>query len=245
MCSPSMPVVTLSKLVECYVVKRLTRFTVLAEIRGERMIVYMNNTGRLEGYLRPGKRGYCTENFRGKHKYRIVGVEDGEYVTLIDTNLQEKTFLALQERGLISWLSTCKLHSRNYKLENAVVDFAFKCDDGIVLIELKSAVMRLKESLAGYPDAPTQRGRRQFIELARYASMGGRAIVVFMVAVPGATMFKLHCGEDELIKHAVEVAILSGVEFKALNVFLDPRRKAVVLGSTDLPVDLSCKDVST
>lgn len=234
------PLFKVDKAVDCEIVERLTRFTILAEIQGSKEVIYTNNTGRLRDYLVRGKRGLCTENKHGKLRYRLLGVYDGEYVTLIDTALQEMSFLRAQELGLIPWLEECVLYKRNYRINSILVDFAFKCGDGLVPVEVKSAVLRLDNGSAGYPDAPTARGRAQILKLSHYVAGGGRAFVVFIAAIPRARKFKLYCDEDKQIKHAVDTALRSGVVFKAVNFFIDPKERAVVLGDPDLPVDLSC-----
>jgi sugar fermentation stimulation protein A len=239
------PLLKLDEVVECRIVERTSRFTLTVEVGDKRETAYTNNTGRLRNYIVPGRTGYCLESKRGKLKLRIVGVEDGEYAALIDTRLQEESLLAAWRYGLVYWLTNCTLYKRNYRLDNVVVDFAFKCNNGdLRLVEVKSAVMKISESVAGYPDAPTARGRRQLIKLAEYAASGGSAYVVFIAGIPLARKFKLYCGEDKEIKRCVEVAASSGVVFKAINLFLDSHSRTVVLGGVDIPVDLSCESES-
>ncbi|MEM3927286.1 MAG: DNA/RNA nuclease SfsA [Desulfurococcaceae archaeon] len=240
------PLLRVNELFECMIVRRLSRFTLLAEIEGCREIVYVNNTGRLRDFLVHGKKGYCIENMRGRLRYRVIGIEDHGYAALIDTNLQEKSFLLAQKAGLLPWLISCTLYRRNYRVGDAVIDFAFKCNgDTPVLVELKSAVMRLCGNIAGYPDAPTQRGRYQLLELTKYAKQGGHAIVVFIVGIPMASLFKLHCREDARIADVARIALRSGVLFKAVNIFLDPINQVIVMDNPDMSLDMSCTDTCT
>ncbi|MGC8982702.1 MAG: DNA/RNA nuclease SfsA [Desulfurococcaceae archaeon] len=234
------PLIKLSDLVECRILKRVSRFVVLVDIAGRASTAYLNNTGRLLDYLVPGKVGYCIETRSGRLKYRLVGVGDGEYAALVDTRLQENSFIALYEMGLLSWLNGYRLFKRNYELEGVVVDFAFKRNDELLLTELKSAVMKLGGGAAGYPDAPTIRGRNQILKLADFAKRGNKAFVVFIAAIPHATVFRLYCNADKQIKYVIDYALNSGVNFKSVNVFLDVGSSSVVSGNLELPVDLSC-----
>ncbi|MEM0469817.1 MAG: DNA/RNA nuclease SfsA [Desulfurococcaceae archaeon] len=240
-------IIKFDDLYECTVISRVNRFTVIVEVRGSEVAAYINNTGRLHEYVVKGKVGYCIETPRGGLKYRIIGVKDGNhegYAALLDTAYQEKAFAVLQERGMIPWLLSCVLYRRNYRLDREIIDFAYSCHEDLVLVELKSAVMKLEEGVAGYPDAPTVRGRRQIQALAEYAKTGKRAFITFIAGIPGARKVKLHCYADRKICVAAEHAARSGVLFKAINLYVDPAIKGVVSAGVDIPVELGC-DVTT
>ncbi|MEM4481687.1 MAG: DNA/RNA nuclease SfsA [Desulfurococcaceae archaeon] len=228
------------ELQECIILKRNNLFTLEALMRGSTKIVYINNTGRLAGVLERGKKGYCAKNASGSLAFRIIGVEEGEYATLVDTMLQERAFLIAQREGLIKWLLDCRLLKRNYRLDSETIDLAYACGDQLVLVELKSAIMKLAGGYAGYPDAPTVRGRRQIKALADYVKGGGRAVLVFIAGVPFASGFKLYCRADREIKDVIDYAAQSGLELRAVNTCLDPQSKSVILLGGDLPVELSC-----
>jgi len=236
-----LPILPLPLIIECRIIARTSLFTVEAEIAGRRETVYLGNTGRLRGIIEHGKKGFCIENKSGRLKHRLIGVEKDKYAYLIDTQIQERAFIALHNMGLIPWLRDCSLASKNYRLSSEIIDYAFKCNSEIVLVELKSAVMELEGGFAGYPDAPTPRGRRQLEVLAEYALRGGRAFVVFIAGVPNPRGFKLYCGIDQAIKRFVDKAVKAGVVFKSINIFLDPLMKEVVLGDVDLKTDLDCE----
>jgi sugar fermentation stimulation protein A len=233
----------LPRLVECKIIRRTGLFSVEVELNGELKRVYLNNTGRLINVIKSGLKGYLVENKSpGKYEYRLVGVEWCEWAALVDTSIQEKEFLEAQSRGFIPWLFNCTLNKRNYRVDGEVIDYAFTCGGMPTLVELKSAVMELPGGYAGYPDAPTPRGRRQITALAKYAKSGGRAIVVFVAGLPRVRGFKLYCGADREIGGAVKEAANSGVLFKSIEIYLNPRSGGIVLGAVDLPVDISCSD---
>lgn len=234
----------IDSLVTCRIIKRLTRFTLLVEVDGRFEIAYTNNTGRLKQYFAPNRKGLCAEVSSGKLKYRVIGVEEGTYAALVDVALQEKAFLEAQKLQLLPWLLGYKLYKHNYRLGKALIDYAFVHEErGLALVELKSAVMKLSGDRAAYPDAPTERGRKQILALAEYAKQGKRAIVVFISAIPLARAFQLYCCADKYMKRVVDYASSCGVEFRSINVFLDPKKHSVVLGSPDIPVYLDCSDI--
>jgi sugar fermentation stimulation protein A len=225
---------------ECIIQKRINRFTVEAFLNGEFSIIYLNNTGRLTGILEKNRKGYCIPNKSGRIRYRLIAIGKDEYSYLVDTSLQERAFLEAVKKGYIPWLKNCILSKRNYRIEGEVVDYAFNCSDGLVLVELKSAVMELPGRYAGYPDAPTLRARKQLEALARYVRTGGKGMVVFVAGIPLANGFKLYCGADRKIKEYIDEAVDAGVVFKSTNIFYDPKSNSVMLGHTDLPVNLNC-----
>ncbi|AFK51135.1 sugar fermentation stimulation protein A [Thermogladius calderae 1633] len=230
----------LGDLVCCSIIKRTTRFTVEVEVSGSLTTAYTNNTGRLLGYLTRGRVGYCLRARGGKHPLRLVAVEDGEYAALIDTRLQEEAFAETVRLGWLPWLAGCSILKRNPRVGSTVLDLMLDCQGKSTFVELKSAVMRLEEEFAAYPDAPTERGRLQIELLAELAKQGFRSIVVFIAGIPHARGFKFYCEVDREICRAVRKALEAGVEFRGVNLFMDVKGNAIVLGDADLPVDLSC-----
>ena len=233
-------VLRLGDVVCCNIIRRTTRFTVEVEVGGSLATAYTNNTGRLLGYLTRGRVGYCLRARGGRHPLRLVAVEDGEYAALIDTRLQEEAFAEAVRQGWLPWLAECSISKRNPRVGSSVLDLMLDCRGRAAFVELKSAVMRLEEGFAAYPDAPTKRGRQQIEHLAGLARQGTRSIVVFIAGIPNARGFKFYCEVDKEICRSVRKAIEAGVEFRSINLFMDVKSNAIVLGDADLRVDLSC-----
>jgi len=106
----------------------------------------------------------------------------------------------------------------------------------------KSAVLRLDDHIASYPDAPTKRSKEQLILLGDLVSKSiYKGLVVFICGLPRVKMFQLYCDVDKQIKQAVEYAASKGVIFKSINLYLDPYRRKVIVKNLDLPVILKCK----
>lgn len=230
----------LGGLVGCTVVGRLSRFTVRVSIDGIECTVYLNNTGRLRNLVAAGRRGFCIPSGGGRYSFRLVGIEDAGFAALIDTGLHERSFEALLSRNLIPWLESCRVIKRNARVYGTTIDYLIQCGDSRIFVEIKSAVMDLGNGFAGYPDAPTERGRRQIEALANIVREGGEGLVVFIAGTPRARGFKLLCEEDRHICSAIRKAFDAGVEFRAANIFLNPWTGGVVTGDLDLPTDLSC-----
>lgn len=234
--------IQLPDLQEGLILGRKSRFTVEILLNSTPVIAYLNNTGRLGGVIENGKKCYCIGNKKSsKTPIRIVGVEEEELASIVDTSIQEQAFVTAQRRNIIPWLENCVFMRRNHVVDGVVIDYVFNCNGETTLVEVKSAVMRLPGNLAGYPDAPTSRGRKQIEVLTRRVERGEKGIVVFIAGIPRSAGFQLYCGEDSLTGRVVENAVEKGVLFKAVSMHLDPRRKSIVLENPDLPLSLKCK----
>jgi sugar fermentation stimulation protein A len=228
----------LYNLVKCSLVDRLNRFTVRVVVGGVVSLAHLTNTGRLGEYLVGGREGFCSVISGSRLNYRLVAVRDVGGYALVDTLTQGRVFEYLLSQGLIPWLGGCSLRKRNFRLVNEVIDYLLDCVDGVRLVELKSAVLRVGGDYASYPDCPTIRGRRQIKTLAEYSSVF-KPYVVFMASLPNVKGFKPYCLGDPDMLHVMRYASEKGVVFKAINSYMDDEGW-VVLDDTDLPVIIEC-----
>ncbi|MEM4718327.1 MAG: DNA/RNA nuclease SfsA [Desulfurococcaceae archaeon] len=227
---------------EGLILGRKSLFTVEILVNSTKVMAYLNNTGRLKGIIETGKKCYCIKNKKSsKTPIRIIGVEEDGLASVVDTSIQEQAFIIAQRRNLISWLKDCIYIGKNQVVNGAVIDYIFNCSGKITLVEIKSAVMRLPGNLAGYPDAPTSRGRKQIQALIKQVKKGVVGFIVFIAGIPGSLGFQLYCEEDQLIGRIIYEASQRGVLFKALSMYLDPRRESIVLENSDLPLNLECR----
>jgi sugar fermentation stimulation protein A len=230
------------ELIECRVVKRLTRFTALVDVGGAKEVAYICNTGRLEQYLCPGKACYLVSTKKSsKLRHRLIAVEDSGFAALIDTRIHEEVFEKLISQGLIPWLKGFRIAKRFPRVCGKVFDYMLVKGGKSVVVELKSAVMRLPGDAAGYPDAETRRGREQLKLLGDIAASGtAKCLIIFICAIPKARKFQLYCARDKQIKNFIDYAATKGVVFKAISIYLDQHKQKIVLENPDLPTDLTC-----
>lgn len=226
------------RVVECTIVERTSRFTVKVVIDNYVEKVHITNTGRLKEFIVKDKTGYCVEINGFKLKYRLIAVSDSGYAALIDTLLQERAFIQAVHENYIPWFKNCYLYRRNYRLNNSVIDFVFKCNDRLVLVEVKSAVLRIDEYYGSYPDCPSIRGRKQIMDLIKYVENNGLAYIVFIVGLPRVYGFKPYSKADPIIAELLKEAYNKGVYLKAVSIYYDPFNKGIVLENPDLEVNL-------
>lgn len=83
------------------------------------------------------------------------------------------------------------------------------------LVEVKSCTL-VRDGIALFPDAPTERGRRHLQELARARQEGYRAGVVFVIQREDAKLFMPNDETDPAFGAALRKVVARGVEPIAL-----------------------------
>jgi sugar fermentation stimulation protein A len=169
------------------IIERLNRFVVKAKIKNKQVLAHLNNTGRLENFLKKGRIGLflpinadCADpvadtsrrygaglmqTVRRKLKFRLSMIKESKNIySIIDTSLQMKCFEIALEKGYISWLKGAKILKRNFRINHSLIDYLIQHKNKKYLLEVKSAVMKYK-NFAMYPDCPSIRGQKHIKEL--------------------------------------------------------------------------------
>jgi len=233
---------TLLKLdaVPCIFLKRLNRFVALVEVGGEEKRALVTNTGRLEEFMVPGRRAFCTPKTGGKTDFVLVAFDDqGGKGAVIDTRTQAKAFERAVELGLVPWLRGCRIKRKEITVGKSRLDYLFECPEGEVYAEMKSAVLRggEKGEYAMYPDCPSVRGQKHIRELIGLSKAGKKAMIFFIGAMPGVEKFRPYERGDPEIARLLKEADKVGVEIHALGISLLPDGR-VVLERPSLEIEL-------
>ncbi len=209
-------------LVRCVVRRRLNRFTVQVEIKGELYKAHITNTGRLQEFIKSGNRGVLVPINGAKLLYRLIGVKKRNYYALIDTRLQNSAFEIMIDKGLIPWLRGFKLVKRNPRVGDSLLDFMLVDENGEkVFIETKSAVLEGNNGEAMYPDCPTERGRRHILRIIEMRKKGINAMIVFISGLRDALCFKPYDKGDPMIPELLrELYILDSSSIRAISIYL-------------------------
>ncbi len=170
------------------IIERLNRFVVKGKIKNRYILAHLNNTGRLEDFIKKGRIGLFlpinadyadfTQTAPTKLKFRLSMIKESKNIySVIDTQLQMKCFEIALEKGYISWLSCqnspclvrncphrAKILKRNFRINHSLIDYLIEHKNKKYLLEVKSAVMKYK-NFAMYPDCPSVRGQKHIREL--------------------------------------------------------------------------------
>jgi len=98
------------------------------------------------------------------------------------------------------------------------------------LLEAKSSTL-VKDGVAVFPDAKTERGRRHVTDLAKAEKEGYRACVIFMVQRTDAHVFAPGDETDPEFGKALRNAAMEGVEVYAYKMGISPDFSLLSLSS--------------
>jgi sugar fermentation stimulation protein A len=102
------------------------------------------------------------------------------------------------------------------------------------LVEVKGCTL-VREGTALFPDAPTERGRRQVEALTRATEAGARAMVLFVIQREDARRFRPHEENDPALAEALRRAARAGVAIAAHRCHVSTREVTL---AERVPVDL-------
>ena len=223
---------------ECLILERLNRFTLRVKIGGQECLAFLQNTGRLMEYVVHGRRGFCIPIKKPKKlSRRLFAISEGGLAAIVDTYLQSRAFEEAISRDLIPWLRGCWISRKDVPLAGTKIDYLMTCELKDVLVELKSAALRLG-SHASYPDCPSERAARQVRKLLEVVKRGTRAILVFIAAIPHIKGFKLNCEADPALCELIVKAHAAGIEIRSIQLVYDPSSSSIMLLNPDLPTEI-------
>jgi len=226
--------------IPCRFLKRLNRFVALVEVNGEIRKALLTNTGRLEEFMVPGRKAFCTPKSGGKTDFVLIAFEDLEGKgAIVDTRTQARAFERAVELGLVPWLRDCSIKRKEVRVGNSRLDYLFECPGGELYGEMKSAVLRGGErgEYAMYPDCPTLRGQRHVRELIELVKSGKDAIIFFIGAMPGVEKFRPYEKGDPELARLLREAKEAGGKIEGLSISILPDGR-VILEKPELEIEL-------
>ena len=207
----------LGELVEGEFVERVNRFVCRVKVREKETTALLRNTGRLRELLVRGRKVFLREKASGKHRFELLLVEaDNKTLVCVDSHLPPRLFAEYLRRN-----------ARPYKAE--VFRFEPKIGgsrfdlliDGRLLVETKS-VNLVRDSVALFPDAPTERGRRHILELIELFPAYEPALI-FVIQRPDAELFSPNWETDPEFSEALKRFRDLGFTVKAFLCEVSPR----------------------
>ena len=161
-------------------ISRPNRFIAQVDLAGERMDVHVKNTGRCAELLTQGARVWLQRSGNPKRKtgYDLIAVEKDGQVVNIDS--------AAPNAAFGEWAAQSGLFGRKPILyperRFGASRFDFYIEQGGVgsFVEVKGVTL-LREGVALFPDAPTERGVRHLHELVAAAAQGYGAYLFFII----------------------------------------------------------------
>lgn len=215
----------MTDLVKAIFRKRANRFIVEAELDGEIVRAHLPNTGRCKELLIDGATVYLkpSDNPNRKTKYSLYLVENnGALVAMFSQQANKIVFDAIKD-GKIKELSGYSILESEKTIGNSRIDIYLanegndSDDDNSsnlideTYVEVKSVTL-IKDGVAQFPDAPTERGRKHLEELISLKKEGIRAVVFFLIEHPNGNSFKPNWENDPKFSETLNKAYNAGVE---------------------------------
>jgi sugar fermentation stimulation protein A len=202
-------------LVPAEFVWRDNRFAAAVRVNGVLSHAHIANSGRLPGIFEPGRQVWLleTSNKNRRTRYDLKLVENNGVLVSVDARTPNVLFKDALRNQALNGFEYGEVQ-QEVKLGRSRIDFRLSGSYGICWIETKSVTL-VKDRVAMFPDAPTERGRKHLKELAGALKEGIRSSVVFIVQRSDADSFIPNWLIDpEFARIMVEV-VCAGVEVKA------------------------------
>ena len=182
------------KTIKATFVSRPNRFVVVCEAGGKRVSVFLPNPGRLHELFFPGVTLWLTESTAEgrKYKHTAVAVERDGRPVVLHTHMTNDVAAALIDAGRVPSLKGARVVRKEVTVDRgghrSRFDLLIEKDGEERLVEVKSCTL-FSKSLAMFPDAVTERGRRHLAHLSSLSKEGVKTAVVFIVHAPKARAF--------------------------------------------------------
>jgi len=221
-------------------VRRYKRFLADVELgSGATVTVHTANPGRMLGLTRPGSTVYLSRHDKPTRKlpYTWELVRVGRTLVGVNPMLANGIVAEAIEAGAIAELRGYRQLRREvrYGSRGSRVDLLLSEPDASdCYVEVKSVTL-VERSVAMFPDAVTERGRKHLLELGDMVAAGHRGVVCFLVQRRDARAVSTADHIDPQYADALREALSRGVEAIAYRASVGTRRIVV---AQPLPVEL-------
>ncbi len=205
------------RLVEARFIRRLNRFAALMDCDDARVQVHVANSGRLVELLSAKNRMFLTPadvSSGRKTAFDLTLVEVDGVLVSADARAPNSLLHEAIESGLLSELSGYDTIAREVRFHDSRLDMMLTRPGETCYVEAKSVTL-VEDGVALFPDAPTERGRKHVMSLARAVADGHRGVVAFVVQRPDAEKLRPNSRADPAFCAALDKAASSGVDVYA------------------------------
>jgi sugar fermentation stimulation protein A len=206
------------EILEGFFVERLTRFSALVKLENGIFEVFLPNPGRLRELLNFGAKVVLKRAMHEGRRtaYDLIGVyHDGRRVSVDSRVPNRLVFEALKNRALKEFAEYCTIKPEPFYWHTRF-DFLLGNHKELCLLEVKSCTL-VRDGIAMFPDAKTERGTRHVMELLKAKEEGYRACMLFIIQRTDAHSFSPADDVDKEFGEALRQAFKEGVEVYAYS----------------------------
>lgn len=201
------PLFEIPDLMKGIFISRPNRFIGEIKHKGRIEMAHIHDPGRLKELLIEGAKILFAHS-KGKLKYYIKAIKANDEWILIDTALHSK--IAMKVFECLPELSDVKEIKKEVKIGNSRIDFLL---DGVPL-EVKGVTL-VKEGIALFPDAPTERGTRHVKEIIEH-----NGIILFLI-FRKAKSFAPYLDMDPKFSKRLSEARIKGIKIITIQISFD------------------------
>ena len=196
--------------------ERLNRFLALVKVENRILPSFLPNPGRMHELLTPGTEVVLREVLKENRKtsYDLIGVFYNGQMVSVDSRVPNKLVLEALKNRDIEELSEYNIIKPEYGYGHTRFDFFLANEHERCLLEVKSCTL-VKDGVAMFPDAETERGRRHVRDLVKAKKEGYRACVLFIVQRTDAHVFAPNDETDPEFGKVLRDATVERVEVYA------------------------------
>ena len=196
--------------------ERPNRFLALVNVEDKKLPCFLPNPGRMRELLIKGTKVILKEVLKENRKtdYDLIGVFYNDQMVSVDSRVPNRLVLEALKNRDIEEFSRYGLVKPEHAYGNTRFDFFLMDKHERCLLEVKSCTL-VKNGVATFPDAKTERGRRHVRDLMKAKKEGYRACVLFIVQRTDAHVFAPNDETDPEFGEVLREAAVNGVEVYA------------------------------
>lgn len=198
--------------------RKVNRFIAEVMINGVKEQVHIKNTGRLKELLQPGAEVLLelSDNPKRKTRYSLIAVNKNGNLVNIDSQAPNAVVYEALKSGKLQEFGMVSKVKREVTFGDSRFDFYFEKEDEKGFIEVKGVTLE-NDGVGMFPDAPTSRGTKHILELAKAVQEGYTCSVLFVVQMKGCRVFTPFREMDPAFADALLYASQQGVRVLAYD----------------------------
>lgn len=206
--------------------ERPNRFIAHVEIKGQKQVVHVKNTGRCKELLVPGTTVYLEGNADPARKtaWDLIAVEKGKRLINMDSQAPNRVFGEWVQAG--EFLPNITLLHPETRYGDSRFDFYMEADGACHFIEVKGVTLE-EDGVVRFPDAPTQRGVKHLEELIRAHKQGYECWMCFVIQMADVKWFEPNDRTHPQFGDALRRAEQTGVHVLAVDCQVAPETLSI------------------
>ncbi len=207
-----------NNVIEGTFIKRINRFCATVDISGIVETVHVKTTGRCEELFVAGARVYLepSDNPNRKTKYSLIAVYKGGVLVNVDSQAPNSVGAEALAEGKLLEIGEVDFIRREMKYGDSRLDIHFIAGERKGFIEIKGVTLE-EDGVARFPDAPTTRGRKHLLELAKAVEKGYECYVLFVIQMGNTKVFSPHWKKDKAFAETLVEVQGKGVQVLAYD----------------------------